>query len=153
MILIVRQYQLFDSFEEEFLSLEFFKDQDKYLKKPKKLTEKFEKLEWDPSIKQIYLVDLLGKVFYSKIFDATYDCTDYIPETISFLTSSKKASEEIYNRTLFNASIGGERLTTICINFNNFALTIIGNTQDFSSYKFIQKICTNIYEKLKQSWL
>ncbi len=149
MILVVRQYQLLESFEEEFLALEFFKDKDKYLKKPKKLTEKFESLEWDPYIKQIYLVDLMGKVFFSNIFDATYDCSDYIPETISFLTSSKKVSEEIYNRTLFNASIGGERLATICMNFNNFALTLIGNTRDFNNFEFIQAICANIYEKLK----
>lgn len=148
MILIVKQYKLFESFEEEFLALEFFKDKDKYLKKPKKLTEKFENIEWNPHIKQIYLVDLMGKVFYSDIFDATYDCTDYIPETISFLTSSKKVSEEIYNRTLFNASIGGERLATICMNFNNFALTLIGNTRDFNNFEVIQNLCTNIYKNL-----
>ncbi|MFX1302277.1 MAG: hypothetical protein ACFFBV_08905 [Promethearchaeota archaeon] len=148
-ILIVKQYQLSENFEDDYLNLEFFKVKDKYIKKPKKLIEKFESLDWNPKIKQIYLVDMVGKIFYSKIYDKTYDCSDYIPETISFLTSSKKASEEIYNRTLFNASIGGEKLITICMNFNNFALTLIGKIQDFSDYTFIQTTCSDIYKKLK----
>ena len=57
---------------------------------------------------------------------------EYVPETISFLTSSKKTSEEIFRKVLFNASIGGVRITTICINFNNFCLTLIGNIHDFN---------------------
>jgi len=147
-ILIVKQYKLLESFEDEYLELEFFKEKDKYVKKPKKLIEKFENLDWNPNIKQLYLVDMFGKIFYSKIFDKTYDCSEYIPETISFLTSSKKASEQIYNRILFNASIGGEKLSTICINFNNFALTLIGNIQDFSEFSIIQTTCMDIYKKL-----
>ena len=91
---------------------------------------------------------MVGKIFYSEIFDKAYDCSDYIPETISFLTASKKASEEIYNRILFNASIGGEKLATICMNFNNFALTLIGKIQDFTDYKVIQKTCLDIYQQL-----
>ncbi|MFX1328485.1 MAG: hypothetical protein ACFE91_10180 [Promethearchaeota archaeon] len=148
-ILIVKQYQLSESLEDEYLKLEFFNEKSKYLKKTKKLIEKFESIQWNPKIKQIYLVDMVGKIFYSKIFDETYDCTDYIPETISFLTSSKKVSEEIYNRTLFNASIGGERLTTICMNFNNFALALIGDIQNFSDYIIIQNTCWDIFKQLK----
>jgi hypothetical protein len=147
-ILIVKQYQLEETVEEEYLKLEFFKEKDKYVKKPRKLIEQFDKLVWNPKIKQIYLVDMVGKIFYSKIIDASFDCSEYIPETISFLTSSKKASEDIYNRVLFNATIGGEKLTTICINFNNFALTLIGKVQDFADYKVIQKTCMDIYQKL-----
>ncbi len=112
------------------------------------MIELFDKLAWNPNIKQIYLVDLVGKIIYSKILDDSYDCSEYIPETISFLTSSKKASEEIYNRILFNASIGGEKLSTICVNFNNFALTLIGKIQDFADYKEIQKTCLDIYQQL-----
>ena len=148
-ILIVKQYQLSENIENEYLELEFFKDKEKYIKKPKKLIDKFENLHWNPIIKQIYLIDMVGKVFYSEIFDKTYDCSDYIPETISFLTASKKASEEIYNRILFNASIGGENLATICMNFNNFALTVIGKIEDFSDYKIIQSTCSDIYKRLK----
>lgn len=118
-IIIVKQYQLPDNIENEFLALDFFKSKDKYIKKPKKIVEKFEKIIWDNKIKQIFLVDLVGKIIYSKIFDEKYDCYDYIPETISVLTSSKKLSEETYNRTLFNSSLGGQKITTICINFNN----------------------------------
>jgi hypothetical protein len=148
-VLIVKQHQLAQDFEEEFLALEFFKDKDKYIKKPKKLIEKFEKIDWHPSIKQVYLVDMVGKVFLSNLIDSTFDCSDYVPETISFLTSSKKISDEIYNRTLFNASIGGEKLVTICINFNNFTLIIIGSIKDLSSFSTIQNLCSDIYRKLK----
>jgi hypothetical protein len=148
-VLIVKQHQLTEDFEEEFLSLEFFKDKDKYIKKPKKLIEKFENIDWHPSIKQLYLVDMVGKIFYSNFIDNTFDCSDYVPETISFLTSSKKISYEIYNRTLFNASIGGEKFATICINFNNFTLIIIGSIKDLSSFSMIQNLCSEIYRKLK----
>ncbi|MHA2289890.1 MAG: hypothetical protein ACXABG_13985 [Promethearchaeota archaeon] len=148
-VLIVKQHQLTEDLEEEFLALEFFKDKEKYIKKPKKLIEKFENIDWDPSIKQIYLVDMVGKIFYSNLIDSTFDCSEYVPETISFLTSSKKISEEIYNRTLFNASIGGEKLVTICINFNNFSLIVIGSIQDLSSFSIIQNVCSEIYKKLK----
>lgn len=148
-ILIVKQHQLTEDFEEEFLALEFFKEAEKYMKKPKKLIEKFENIKWNPSIKQIYLVDMVGKIFYSNLVDSTFDSSEYVPETISFLTSSKKISEEIYGRTLFNASIGGEKLVTVCINFNNFSLIIIGSSQDLSSFSIIQNLCSEIYRELK----
>jgi hypothetical protein len=147
-ILIVKQYQLPGNFEEDLLSLEFFKDQDKYIKKPKRIIEKFENLIWDPVIKQLFLVDTLGKILYSKIFDEKYDCTDYIPETISFMTSSKKISKDVYNRILFNGSIGGESISTICLNFNNFCLTLIGSIHDFNDYNAIQNTCIKIYKQL-----
>ncbi|MFW9876100.1 MAG: hypothetical protein ACFFG0_23605 [Candidatus Thorarchaeota archaeon] len=147
-ILIVRQYQLSEDFEKDLLSLEFFKQTEKYIKRPKKIIEKFEILKFDPRIKQISLVDMLGKVLYSKVFDETYDCSEYIPETISFLTSSKKVSEEIYNRPLFNGIIGGNKITTICMNFNILCLTLIGNVHDLNNYIVIQNICTDIYKQL-----
>ena len=147
-ILILKQYQFSEKFEEAFLSLEFFGEKDKYIKKPKKLIERFEGLKWDPKIKQIYLVDIFGKVLHSKVFDETYDCTEYIPETISFLTSSKKTSKEIFNKVLFNASIGGIRITTICVNFNNFCLALIGNVHDFNNFEEIQTICIDIFKQL-----
>ncbi|MFX1571637.1 MAG: hypothetical protein ACFFB0_02730 [Promethearchaeota archaeon] len=148
-ILIVKQYQLVDNIEKAFLDLDFFKSKEKYVKKPKKIAEEFEKLIWDSKIKQVYLVDLIGKIIYSKLFDEEYDCTDYIPETISVLTSSKKLSEEVYNRVLFNCSIGGERITTICINFNNIALIMIGKVEDLNEFQKIQDICFNIFLQIK----
>jgi len=147
-VLILKQYQSSENFEDDFLSLEFFKEKGKYIKKPKKLIEKFESLNWSPKIKQIYLVDIFGKIFYSKVFDKTYDCTEYIPETISFLTSSKKTSEEIFNKPLFNASIGGIKITTICVNFNNFCLTLIGSVHDFNDFNEIQSICIDVFKQL-----
>ncbi|MHA2181400.1 MAG: hypothetical protein ACXAAH_08260 [Promethearchaeota archaeon] len=146
-ILIVKQYQLSGNFEGDLLSLEFFRNKDKYIKKPKKLIEKFESLVWDPKIKQLSLVDTMGKVLYSKVFDEKFDCSDYIPETISFVTSSKKISEDVYNRILFNGTIGGEKITTICLNFNNLCLTLIGSIHDFNDYNVIQSICVNILKQ------
>ncbi|MFX1365318.1 MAG: hypothetical protein ACFFCE_03595 [Promethearchaeota archaeon] len=148
-IIIVKQYQLPENIEKDFLELEFFKSKEKYVKKPKKVIEKFENLIWDPRIKQIFLVDLVGKILYSKIIDDKYDCTEYIPETISVLTSSKKISEETYNRILFNTSLGGENITTICMNFNNIALTMIGNIRDINTFQTIQDICYKIFLQVK----
>ncbi|MFW9865620.1 MAG: hypothetical protein ACFFEN_05925 [Candidatus Thorarchaeota archaeon] len=150
-ILIIKQYQISENFEEELLSSEFFEEKDKYIKKPKKLLEKFEKITWNPKIKQLSLVDTMGKVLYSKIFEEDYDFTEFVPETISFLTSSKKASEEIYNRILFNGSIGGDSIVTICLNFNYLCLTIIGSVHDLNDFTAIQGICKEIYSQLKES--
>jgi len=147
-ILIIKQFQSSENFEEDILSLEFFKEKDKYIRKPKKLIEKFERLKWSPKIKQIYLVDIFGKILHSKIFDETYDCTEYVPETISFLTSSKKTSEDIFSKVLFNASIGGIRIVTICVNFNNFCLTLIGSIHDFNDFNEIQSICIDVFKQL-----
>lgn len=147
-VLIVQQHQLVNNFEEEYLSLGFFNNKEKFAKKPKKLVEKFESLRWNPNIKQIYLVDNLGKILYSNITDTTFDCSEYIPETISFLTSSKKICEEIYNRNLYNASIGGEKLVTVCMNLNLFTLIIIGFSQDLRNFSIIQNLCLEIYKNL-----
>lgn len=146
-ILIIRQYQLLENYENQYLSLDFFRAKEKYIKKPKKLEEKFESVKWDTKIKQVFLVDLLGKILFSRIFDSTYDCSNFIPETISFLTASKKTSEEIYNRTLYNASIGGERITTICLNLNNYALILIGNVEDYNNFEVIQNLCFSIFKQ------
>lgn len=148
-ILIVKQYQLTENIEDEYLALDFIKGKDKYLKKPKKIAEKFEKLVWDSRINQIFLVDLVGKIIYSKLFDDKYDCTEFIPETISVLISARKVSMETYNRFLFNAAIGGENLTTICMNFNNFGLTMIGNVEDLNQFQIIQQICLDIFRQIK----
>lgn len=148
-ILIVKQYQLPDSIEDDFLALDFIKSKDKYLKKPKKITQRFEKLIWDSKIKQIFIVDLFGKIIYSKLFDENYDCTEFIPETISVLTAAKKVCQETYNRQLLNVSIGGERITTICINFNNFGLNMIGDVKDLNQFQTIQKICLDIFNQIK----
>jgi hypothetical protein len=94
------------------------------------------------------LVDIFGKVFYSKIIDNSYDCSDYIPETISFLTSSKKTSEEIFSKILYHGTIVGEKITTICINFNNFCLTLIGSASELNDLEVIQTLCTNIFKQL-----
>ena len=148
-LLIIRQYLLEENMANDFLSLEFFNSKDVYVKKPKKVIRGFENLIWSPKIKQLFLVDVVGKILYSKIFDDSYDCVDYIPETISFLTSSKKVSEQIYNQPLFYSTIGGEKhLTTICINFNNLVLILIGDIRELSDFRIIENICEEIVIQL-----
>ena len=147
-ILIIKQYELESAFEDRLMGLEFFKEKNKYVKKPKRLANIFEDIDWNKNIRQVYLVDLFGKIFFSEIFDESYDCKEYIPEVISFITSSKKGSEEIYSRTLFYTAIGGSKVSTICLNFNNFALILIGNIHDFSDFKVIQEMSKNIIQQL-----
>lgn len=89
-IIIVKQYQLPDNIENDFLALDFFKSKNKYIKKPKKIIEKFEKLIWDNRIKQVFLVDLVGKIIYSKIFDEKFDCSTAV-------VRSYMKSEELIN--------------------------------------------------------
>lgn len=148
-VLIVKQYEEPNRFEERFMALEFFKEKSKYVKKPKILVNMFENISWDARIKQIYLVDLFGKIFYSKILDENLDCNKYIAEAIGFLTSSKRVSQEIYNRLLFNASLGGERLSIIMLNFNNFGLFLISNAAELSDFSEIQNICVEIFKQMK----
>lgn len=147
-VLLVKQYVLSENLEKKFLSLEFYINADKYIKKPKKLIESFMQIKWDKRVKQFFLIDLNGTIIHSEIFNSQFDCSDYIPETITFLTSTKKTSEEIYNKTLINAAIGGEKIVTICINFDKFVLTLIGSIQDFNDYTSIQSVCSNIYNQL-----
>ncbi len=148
-ILIVKQYQLLDSIEDEYLALDLITSKDKYVKKPKKITQRFENLIWDNNIKQIFLVDMVGKIMYSNLFDENYDCAEFIPETIGVLTSAKKVCKETYNRQLLNVSLGGEKITTICVNFNNFGLNMIGDVNDLYQFQTIQKICLDIFNQIK----
>lgn len=148
-ILLVKQYILEENFEDNFLKLEFFKDQGKDIKKPKRLAERFKIINWDKRLKQVFLVDQMGKIIYTKLFDDDYNCSEFAPETFSFFTSSKKASEEIYNRELFYSAMGGEKIATICMNFNNFTLTMIGDIYDLSDFEVIQDICKEIFKELK----
>lgn len=146
MIIIVKQFKLYQNLESDFLSLDFFKAEGKYIKKPNKLIQKFSKIQWQS--KQTYFIDLAGDILYSKIFDNNPNSSDYIPETISFLTTAKKATSEIYNRILFNAVIAGEGILTICINLNNFALILIDRRSDFKDFDSIQDHCVRIYTQL-----
>ena len=147
-IIIIKQFQLKNNFEDHYLYLEFFRNKEKYLKKPAKISDRFKNLNWNSNIKQIHLVDQLGKIFYSRIFDHTYDFSSYIPETINFFTLAKKIDVNIYNQTLFNAIISGERTVTICMNFNNFALIIIVDMKDLNDWRSLHEISINIYKQL-----
>ena len=146
-IIIVKQFKLTQNLESDFLSLDFFKAEGKYVKKPSRLIKKFSKIEWKQS-KQIYFIDLAGNIHYSNILDNDPNSSDYIPETISFLTTAKKATSEIYNRILFNALIASENILTICINLNNFALILIDRSSDFKDFDSIQDHCIRIYKQL-----
>ena len=58
-------------------------------------------------------------------------------------------SEETYSRILFNVSIGGEKITTICINFNNIAVIMIGDVEEINTFQIIQDICYKIFLQVK----
>ena len=146
-IIVVKQFIIHQNLESDFLSLDFFKAEGKYMKKPSKLIQMFNKIKWNQS-KQIYLIDLAGNILFSKILDNNLNSSDYIPETISFLTTAKKATIEIHNRILFNAVIAGEDILTICINLNNFALILIERRSDFKDFDSIQDHCVKIYTQL-----
>ncbi|MEJ2251908.1 MAG: hypothetical protein P8Y97_19895, partial [Candidatus Lokiarchaeota archaeon] len=133
-ILLVKQYLLETNLEDKFLGLDLIAEKEKYIKRPKKLVNKFEKIKWDQRLKQVFIVDIMGKIIYTKLFDNKYDCSEFAPEAVSFFISSKKASEEVYNRELFYSSMGGEKIATICMNFNNFTLTMIGDIHDLSDF-------------------
>jgi len=147
-LLIVKQYQLNNKNEEEIISEDYINKKEKLFKKSDKIPHLFKNIELNPKIMQLFIVNFDGKIQYSKIIDDTYDYSEYIPETISFLIASRKTSEEIYNRALFNCIIGGEKFTTICMNFNQFGLVLIGNTGDFASFEDFQKVSFSVIKQL-----
>ncbi len=147
-ILIVKQSEYEESVENDFLSLDFFNSKDKYVKKPKRLVDLFKKINWDSRIKQFFLIDLFGKELHSELFDDSYDYSDYIPETVSFITSTKNTSEQIYNTELFFSAIIGVNLATICVNFNNFVLTMITTFEELKDVAIINEICEGLLKQL-----
>lgn len=147
-ILIIKQYQQIENIEEELMSEDYLHKKEKSFKKIDKNTQLFKNIEQNNKIKQLFIVDIDGKIQYTKIIDNNDDYSEFIPEIISFLTASRKASKEIYNKILFNWAIGGENLTIICVNFNKFGLILIGNTGAFTNFMDIQKICFSVIEQL-----
>ena len=150
MMTIVEQFHVLTDIEQKVSTINYFKNRNKYLNKPKKLIKEFEEVKWPLQLKLIYIVDLMGKIFHTKVLDTTldYNLTDFIPEIISFLTSSKKTCEEIYNRPLFYSTIGGDNLTTICLNLDNFLIILAGAIKDLHTFEQIQDICLEIFEQL-----
>ncbi|MBN1215412.1 MAG: hypothetical protein JXA99_08200 [Candidatus Lokiarchaeota archaeon] len=135
---------------QEILDLPYFNEKtgNVYIKKPQKIIDKFKNIKPPPNIQQLFLVDLLGKIFYKKIIDDSFNYNNLIPETISFITSSKKSSEEIFKRIMLISIICGQKTTTICMNFRNFALILLGNTTNLNNFQELQKLCMAIYEQL-----
>lgn len=133
---------------QEILKLPYFKSNEKYVKKPQKIIEIFNDISFQENIQQFFLVDMVGKVFYEDQKNSSHNFEDFIPETISFVTASKKASQEIYNKTMLMSVINGVKTSTICINFNTFVLVIISNAGDFSNYKDVQHLGFDIYRQI-----
>jgi len=133
---------------QEILNLPYFKSNEKYVKRPQKIIEIFKDFSLQENIQQFFLVDMVGKVFYEDQKNSSHNFEELIPETISFVTASKKASQEIYNKTMLMSAINGVKTTTIYINFNTFALVIIANAEDFSNYKDIQYLCFELFQQI-----
>ncbi|MFX0071691.1 MAG: hypothetical protein ACFFAO_11440 [Candidatus Hermodarchaeota archaeon] len=149
-ILIIIQYKYNKNYESQYISLDLIKNEEKYVKNKKKLTKIFESVIWDDNVKQIYLIDLLGEVIFKKITENSLNYQEYIPAIISFITSSKKLSEGVYNHNLFYCSIKGAKIVTfISLNFNRFFLILYSEYQNIRDFQSIQSLCLNIVNQLK----
>lgn len=133
---------------QKILELPYFKSDKKSVKKPHKVIEVFKDITLQKDIQQYFLVDMTGKVFFTKFTKTIYNFEDFIPETISFITAAKKASQEIYNRTLLIAVIKGVKTTIIYINFNTFVLVLIDDAKNFNEFNDIQILCYKVYQEI-----
>jgi hypothetical protein len=151
-IIIVKIYEIEIDFNtQSIFKSSYFKSSDKYVKKPQKIIEIFERVILHEKMQQFFLVDFVGKVFYKKLKKEDHNFDDFIPETISFATASKKTSQEIYNKRLLISAINGVDITTIFMNFNSFALVIIGNAKNFRRFKDIQQLCLDVYQEIQNN--
>ncbi|MBD3254038.1 MAG: hypothetical protein GF383_03055 [Candidatus Lokiarchaeota archaeon] len=140
-VLVVKQYESNGKVDKKGLDLDLIENL-------KKIKKKLDQIDLDSRIKQVFAVNLDGMIKYSQIYDNSYDCSDYIPETISVFISSRKACNELYSKELLYSSIGGEKILTICVNLKEHALILICNMRELNQYEEIHEICVNILNQL-----
>jgi hypothetical protein len=144
-VVIIKQYIQYGEDDIEPQLLTYFKNKKKLsMGMSKQFSSIIDKLKSSSEIQQFFFVDLVGKVLDSHLTDINRDYKPYIAEIISFFTSSKKVCEEIYNRQLFHSSINGVSLSTVCVNFKNFALILLSSGDYFSIINKIHAFCINI---------
>ncbi|MBD3227592.1 MAG: hypothetical protein GF329_05325 [Candidatus Lokiarchaeota archaeon] len=145
---IVREYVLTKNIEAEISNINFIVKNEKIIKKQKHINHLFEKLEIRKEVKQLYLADNGGDILFKMKNNGQVNMANYIPELISFLTSSKKSIDELYNRKLFYTTLGGSKTAVIILDFGKSGLILLGSVRDFSNYKTIQELCFSFIHQL-----
>ncbi|MFX1339734.1 MAG: hypothetical protein ACFFDK_14070, partial [Promethearchaeota archaeon] len=121
-VAIVRLHKIDKKSDDRLVVIEFMKNKEKILKKPKKIEKMLENVNWGSRIRSIIFIDLLGNVLFSRLMKESRSFLENTTEIISFISSCKKASETIYNKELFNSSISSQTNSVICINLNTYIL-------------------------------
>jgi hypothetical protein len=148
-VCIVREYELKKDIERETSQIEFIQKNEKIIKKTNYITNVFNKIEVNPKITQLFLVDNAATILYKKKEAASINMEEYLPELVSFLTSSKKSIDELYNRKLFYTALGGSETSVIILDFGRSGLILLGSINDFSDYQTIQNLCFSFINQLK----
>lgn len=150
-VLITTLYKFKVDFEDIFNShTSSPKKLEKYVKKPAKLNDIFEKIDWNSAIKEFYVINPLGKELYHKAFLESTTNGIHFPEFISVLTSSEKLSEQLFNRDLlFFTTIGKTSYNLTCINFKLFYLLFNCFFEETQKFEFISSCCIDLLTKIQ----
>jgi hypothetical protein len=148
-IFLVKTYDLKATSANTKQKLEIFDESHVSTKKLKKLEKQFSDITYSENILQFFVVNLEGSILFKHLQTNESEYENNIPEIISFLTSSKRASQEIFNRNLLSCSIGGVSTVIFCVNLNNVALIVIGNRRDLESFEIIEEVYMDILAQLK----
>lgn len=149
-IFLVKIYDLKATSANKKQIFEMFDESHIFSRKLKKLEKLFSDITYSEKISQFFVVNLDGGILF-KHLQTNEDKNTYennIPEIISFLTSSKRASQEIFNRKLLSCSIGGVSTVIFCVNLQNVALIVIGNRRDLESFEIIEEVYMDILAQL-----
>ncbi|MBD3338519.1 MAG: hypothetical protein GF353_05400 [Candidatus Lokiarchaeota archaeon] len=147
-ILIVKSYRFSVVNDKNHIAPRFLEESDKYVKKHEIISYVFKNLEFDESIMQVFLIDDYGKIMYASNLCQTSDFSDYVPETISFLTATKKTSEEIFSKRLSYSVIGGKKFGTMYLNLINSGLVLIIDLRSIKDISEIHGIYKKIFNQL-----
>ena len=88
---IVRFYEIDKKSDDHLLVIEFMKNKEKILKKPKKVEKMLENVDWGSNIRSVIFIDLLGNILFSKVMKDSNSSLENTTEIISFISSCKKS--------------------------------------------------------------
>ncbi len=147
-VVIVKFYDIIKKFNADYEAIEFIKNKKNIMKKQKKLKPLLENIDWGPNIKNMLITDLLGTTLASKVIGNTDMKLDNQTEIISFLSSSRKACEQIYSRDLFISYIEGQNSSLLCINLDTCGLFFTLDAQNSRDFQEIQKLGLELLKKI-----
>jgi hypothetical protein len=147
-VVIVKFYDIINKFNAEYEAIEFIKNKKNIMKKQKKLKLLLENIQWGPNIRNMLITDLLGTILASKLIGNTDINLDNFTEISSFLSSSRKACEQIYNKDLFISYIEGQNSSLLCINLDICGLFFTLDTGYSSNFQDIQKLGFELLKKI-----